>query len=94
MIDILKETLIPLQKVADQLPIRDGKKIHHSTVFRWATSGVRGRKLEAIRVGGRFFTSCEKLREFLAVGDDSTTRPPKASLTASQAIAELERRGI
>jgi hypothetical protein len=43
---------------------RDGKRVHISTLIRWATSGVRGVKLETVRLGGALFTSREAIQRF------------------------------
>ena len=64
MIDLTEETVIPIGEAAHHLPKRRGKKIHISTLYRWATSGVRGVQLETILVGGSRCTSLEALQRF------------------------------
>jgi Protein of unknown function (DUF1580) len=64
-IDLRRETAITLAEVAQHLPKRKGRKVHYSTIFRWASKGVRGRTLETLLVGGVRFTTMEALGRFL-----------------------------
>ena len=41
-----------------------GQKVAISTVYRWLLAGVGGRRLEAIKVGGRTYTSKAALQRF------------------------------
>lgn len=63
---LLGESTIPLQDVPAHLPSRgpNGRRTHHSTCLRWVLRGVRGVKLEAVRMGGRWMTSLEALDRF------------------------------
>lgn len=75
MIDLKQDELVPLGDVPD-LPVirrlrrrkRRGHntyaKLNPSTVFRWATRGVRGHRLEVIAVGGLKCTTATALEEF------------------------------
>lgn len=66
MIDLSSETILSLSEATGEVPRgRDSKKrVHSSTIYRWATRGVGGTKLEAVRVGGLFVTSSEALSRF------------------------------
>ena len=65
MIDPSKERLMPLSKAIGSVPPRrQNKRPHTSTLFRWATSGLRGVKLEVLRVGGTLCTSEPALHRF------------------------------
>ena len=65
MIDIGKEQLVSLRDVPKLLPARgNGNRIHISAVYRWVQRGVRGTRLEVIRVGGTTYTSREALQRF------------------------------
>ena len=61
-----QEPLIRLRDVPklSWLPGRGGKRLHHSTVFRWVQRGVRGRKLQVVCIGGALATTENWLREF------------------------------
>ena len=65
MIDLAEEQLPPLRNVPSRLPARSaGQRIHASTIYRWIQRGVRGVRLEAIRIGGTTYTSLEALQRF------------------------------
>jgi len=65
MIDLGTERLIPLREVGDFVPsARPGKRLNVATVWRWATSGARGRVLETVKIGGSTFTSIEAVERF------------------------------
>jgi hypothetical protein len=66
-IDLTLEKPHPLADVPN-LPCiprrRGGRKLHRSTVMRWVNPGLRGVRLEAIRVGGTLCTTIEALQRF------------------------------
>ena len=66
-IDIRSEEIFSLT-AATKLPCfsnrRSGKRINVSTLWRWATLGVRGIKLETIMAGGSRATSLEAIERF------------------------------
>jgi hypothetical protein len=41
-----------------------GPRPHAHTVLRWATKGIRGQRLRAERIGGRWFVTPQALAEF------------------------------
>ena len=59
------EQLIALREVPLHLPRRRGKKVHYSTIFRWATKGAHGRILESKLIGGVRYTTRAALHRFL-----------------------------
>lgn len=85
-----------LAEVVDRLPRSTrGKKQHISTVFRWCTSGVRGVRLEHIRLGKRIMITPEALERFGQAVADAALTPqesprPKATRTAAQRAKALE----
>ncbi len=63
----LDESIINFADAAKLLPQRrKGKKPHIATLYRWASSGFRGVRLETIRIGGTLCTSREALDRFFA----------------------------
>ncbi len=95
MIDLERETLIPLRDVPKRLPPRtNDRRLHISAVYRWATRGVRGVVLETIRIGGTTFTSVQALQRFAeAQSRDSSSTPAGPSTQARQrAIASASER--
>ena len=82
------EQIVPLADAAKLLPW----KPHIGTLHRWRLRGIRGVKLETIRIGGRTFTSKAALRRFIAgttasTGVDGPGGAPEGSVPM---IAELE----
>jgi len=65
-LDFAKEQAITLAEVPQHVPKRRGKKVHYSTVYRWATKGARGRLLESVLIGGLRYTTVEAVGRFLA----------------------------
>lgn len=101
MIDVANEVVEPLARAAKwrRLPRRRrGKRPHVSTLYRWATGGVSGVKLETIRVGGTLCTSLEALQRFferLSGNEPVQVRTsPGRKREIEKAEAELKQAGI
>lgn len=102
-INIAEEKVFPLGEVPDHVPKRrGGKKLNASTAFRWHSNGLRGIKLEVVRVGGTMCTSDEALQRFfdrLTAADSPQATSPEIRTSAERAReiwkaeAELHRRG-
>ena len=62
------EDEIDLAQVVDRFPRRSsGKKVHRSTIWRWAQDGVAGIKLRTFRLGPRRLgTTVQEVSRFLA----------------------------
>jgi hypothetical protein len=66
MIDPSRETLIAFAELARRIPpTRRGRPVSVSTVWRWATRGVRGVRLESLRLPSRSVTSQEAFGRFI-----------------------------
>ncbi len=64
-IKLAEERLLTLTEAADLLPRRRrGRKVHASTLSRWASTGVHGVKLEIHQLPGGLTTSAEALQRF------------------------------
>ncbi len=85
-----RETPLVFSEVPNRLPKRHGKKIHYSTVYRWATKGVRGRVLETVRVGGVRYTTVEALERFLSAPTLVNLEAPK-SATLDDELTAIQR---
>jgi hypothetical protein len=101
VIDINSETLLTLTQAARLRPsARGGRPTHQSSVYRWISRGLRGHKLEAVRVGGTLYTSREALQrwaERLTYGQVQTpgTTDGSAPQRSAQVVdQELDRFGI
>ena len=65
MIDIEKEKPLSLAEATRVMPKIDGKKLHVSTLWRWCKKGLRGVRLEHIRIGHRVCTSYQAISRFV-----------------------------
>ena len=64
---VAQEGLIPVGQIPKLLPPRpNGKRVHISACYRWITRGIRGVKLEVVRIGGSTYTSHEAIARFAA----------------------------
>jgi len=95
MIDLKHEELLTFSEASQRLP----KRPHLATWYRWISRGVRGVRLESVRVGGTSYTSAEALQRFadrLTGGDNVqvsvTSRQRQRQIEAAD--AELARAGI
>ena len=62
------EKLITLQTACDILRKRqpeDASRLHLATVYRWASKGIRGQRLETERFGSKRYTSAEAIERFI-----------------------------
>src|SRR4051794_8499124 len=81
---LLDETVVYLSDVPGHIPPgKDGRRTHLSTVVRWKDRGVRGVRLEAVRLGGRWVTSLEALARFAARVTEVVTPLSPARPTAA-----------
>ncbi len=98
MIDLFNGDCLTLAAAARILPRgRKGKKVHTSTLYRWATGGLKGVTLETVRRGGTIYTSKEALREFfarLSGYEVSAEPPPSRRRELGRMRRRLERTGL
>jgi hypothetical protein len=84
MIDIATESLISLKDAAARIPSsRAGRPTHAATIWRL----IQSRKLEAIRLGGRWVTSLEALQRYA----DAETRAALGEPVSSAPIISKRR---
>jgi hypothetical protein len=108
MIDHETETVLSLTDAAATLPRRrGGRRVNVATLYRWASHGCRGVRLETIQIGGTKCTSREALGRFFNrltdPGRDPSVAAGSARHTAAvrrlqrdqeAVVAELERLGF
>jgi hypothetical protein len=98
MIDRSSEDVFPLGECPRHLPTRPGKRVWLSTVYRWATSGSRGVRLESLILGGIRYTSAEALARFAAAvtaaRDGCAMTPVASGRRDTAANREPDRIGI
>ncbi len=86
--------LIPLRQACSFIPSRvHGKNLHYSTLWRWASRGVRGVKLEVLRIGGGAYVTREGIDRFIAALNTGANAAPAArkERTAKCRAADIER---
>lgn len=71
-----KEELLSLGTLARRIQKTDGCTVNPSSVFRWATKGLRGHKLEIVRIVGRMLTSWEAFHRFNEAVNSGRTKTP------------------
>jgi len=87
---LLDEHLVSLSDAPDCLPRRGGRRIHVSTLHRWAREGLRGRRLETVKIGAITFTSREALVRFSTPPEQPERPAPSArQRRAERRAAEL-----
>lgn len=78
------------------LPTTRGKRVHAKTVSHWIVSGIRGVRLAAERIGGRWYTSLDSLRRFQAALTEARTGTERVDADADSAsraaLARISRR--
>ena len=99
-IDITREQVITLREATAILPRQKGQKgLHISTLYRWCSRGVRGVRLETLKLGGRVVTSVEALQRFAercSAADSTQEQRPTGRRQREFNLAEeeLKRAGI
>jgi len=98
-INPLSDTTFALAEAARRLPcLRNGRPVHPSTLWRWASRGLRGVRLATIRIGGTTCTSLEALQRFFEqIGPDvvnSTPTPQSTTRRGEVVSAALDSIGI
>ena len=85
-IDPFNEDVFPVSQTPKRMR---GRRVHPSTVWRWVQRGIRGHKLETIKVGGVTCTSEAALMRFFSALSAEPPQPP--SQTDPNRQAEVER---
>ena len=61
----LRSELISFRELAAQIPpARNGRPVHVSTLHRWRVHGLKKVRLDAIRIGGAWYTSSAAFQRF------------------------------
>jgi hypothetical protein len=104
VINVGTEQLLTLSQLAKRLPRhRNDRPVHPSTCHRWRSPGVRGVRLECVRIGGIWHTSwqafqrwCEQLTALengSAAPQVSSDRPAGDEVHQDRVERELRERG-
>ena len=96
-IDITREQPITFKRLVRELSERSGDRpLHKSTPMRWHARGLRGIKLEAVRIGGTWYTTLEAFARFsqrltaLAEGENVTVSTRSHSRSHKAADSRLD----
>lgn len=88
-IDFQNETLCTITEAAKLFPGRP----HVATIWRYVHTGVRGLRLETIKVGGKRFTSHEAVERFIervTAAADGREIPVRTAKQRARDIARAE----
>lgn len=94
---LFDEEPLTLTEATKALPSLNGRRLHVSTLWRWARKGVHGVQLETRRIGVRIVTSREALERFtktlaeLPERRDSTGYGPRVEKPAMSCQAARKR---
>ncbi len=86
MIDIAKEKTFPLKEARTYIPGRPDL----STLYRWAFDKPGNKRLEVVKVGGRWFTSREAIARFVQKCTNPAAVPPPGTNAARQRDVEKQ----
>jgi len=91
-INIHAEHLLTLSQAARSLPrLRGEKPVHSGTVARWIQRGVRGVRLEAVKIGRTLVTSREALQRF---AERDTPVPTPSPVVDDRIERKLDEAGL
>lgn len=90
-INIQQENLLSLTEAAKVLPKVNGRKPAVSTLWRWCRKGLRGVRLDYLRIGRNIVTSPQALHRFFA---ELVEVDKKLESKSSAKIKRLKKRGI
>ncbi len=82
MIDVFTDDL---QEVRTLAKSAFQTRIAPATLYRWIRQGANGSRLEAIKIGRKWFTTPDRFREFVDAQTAAATRT--ADTTADAAVA-------
>jgi hypothetical protein len=86
----ISDELKPLREFAKHPLLRhrrNGKAINYVTLWRWCNRGMRGCRLEFVKVGGIPFTSERKLLDFFS----AITPKPEGTVIAPRSPVQRQR---
>lgn len=88
-LSLLDPDLIGLRDAAAWLSAHAGVPVSYRSVHGWTRAGIKGRKLETLRVGGRIVTSKAALESFFhALNGDRVPEPGPVRTARSNADVE------
>jgi len=86
MLDLTNESPLSLTEATKYLPSLGGRRLHVSTLWRWARRGCHGVRLEYSRLGHRVVTTKEALSRFAARLAEADAEADAASPLEREAV--------
>jgi hypothetical protein len=80
------ETLITFGEAPDWLPRIGGKRVSPSTIWRWGCRGIKGVRLDCLRIGNQYVTSVEALERFTQALRVAKSDPPYTTAEKRQPV--------
>ncbi len=95
--DLDPDSALTLTQAAALIGSHTGRRPSASTCWRWALRGIRGKKLEVIRIGGLYYTTRGMVEAFLndlprPSPMDMRTPPARPARTTTASEVARERR--
>ena len=87
-INVENETLLTLTEATKVLPRVNGRKPAVSTLWRWCRKGLRGVRLEYLRIGRNIVTSPQALHRFFAALAEADAQLEEAGTVKPQCLAK------
>jgi Protein of unknown function (DUF1580) len=75
--NLLPETRLSFAQLAHK------ERVAIATVWRWDQSGIRGVRLESLKIGGRKFTTAEAFERFIVATNGGFSNQPTINRTLS-----------
>ena len=89
--ELKRQRVLTLSQAAALIGNYLGRKPSISTCWRWALKGVRGSKLESIRVGGKVYTTEPAIRTFITtLSTDTKFVEPEVTDTVCTPLSSLQ----
>src|SRR5262245_18223544 len=98
LIDVSSEEIVTFSQLARRLPRRrNDRPVHVSTIHRWRIHGVKGARLECVKIGGGWCTSMEAFQRWvdqltaIQTGDEPSPASPQQGRGRNKRDEDTER---
>ncbi|MBI1349120.1 DUF1580 domain-containing protein [bacterium] len=69
-----RDRLLPFNQLLHLIRRQYGIRLHIATLYRWRGRGIRGQKMSAVRIGGRWFSSLADVLKMSEVSGETPVR--------------------
>ena len=91
--DLKRQRVLSLSQAATLIGNYLGRKPSISTCWRWTLKGVRGSKLESIRIGGKTYTTETAIRTFITTLS-TDMEPVEPSITETACVPQSSSQAV